>query len=182
MKKNNGKIHVTIPFCLKHLNNFLAKLSFKQIDELNYHASIEVGHKTIEFEGEDIKGHIKYIYQQNKKYEENIDKKIFRKNYQLAKNYEKAGRLIDAATIYEKIDCWEDAGRMREKQNVKDRKVTKHIHVNINEIFDKIKKEGFAVPYKCPSCGEVLKISGKLKNEKCPFCNTPLDIDTLKNS
>ena len=103
----------------------------------------------------------------------------------LAKNYEKALRLEDAVAIYEEIEMWDDAGRVRKtirEMEKKDREtVTKHIHINANDLLDKIKREGLAIPYKCPNCSGTLKIDGKIKATTCPYCDTDLDLETLND-
>ena len=101
-----------------------------------------------------------------------------------AKNFEIAERFEDAIKIYEDLEMWKDAGRVRRiKREIEMEKkeiITKHIHLNANELFDQIKIEGLSVPYKCPNCSGVLKITGH-KIETCPYCNSNLDLDTLSS-
>jgi len=97
-----------------------------------------------------------------------------------AQNFETALKLDEAIVIYDKYELWEDAGRCRKKQ--KETVTThKHIHVDANDLFDQIRTQGLAVPYKCPNCSGTLKIDGKKKLTECPFCGTELDIETLND-
>ena len=101
-----------------------------------------------------------------------------------AKNYEIAKRFDDVVSIYEELNIWKDAGRVRrikrkidvEKKGI----INRHIRVNANDLFNQIKKEGISVPYRCPNCSGILKISGK-RIETCPYCNSDLDLNTLSS-
>jgi hypothetical protein len=95
---------------------------------------------------------------------------------QKALNYEKAERWEDAAIIYEKLGLWEEAGRCRRRAKGK---TVKHVHVDANELFDQIKKQGLAVNYRCPKCGGHLDIDGSTRLKYCTFCGSPIDTRTL---
>lgn len=56
---------------------------------------------------------------------------------------------------------------------------TKVVHVNANSLFDQIRNQGLAIPYKCPNCSGTLKVDGMSKMEECPNCGSPLDMGTL---
>ena len=57
--------------------------------------------------------------------------------------------------------------------------MSRHIHVQANELFDQIRKEGLVIPYRCPSCKGTLKITGDRSQETSPYCDSDLDMDTL---
>jgi len=101
----------------------------------------------------------------------------------IAQNLEEAERYEEAAEIYEEIGEWGKAGKMRKLYRKSEREeiITKHIHINANDLFKQIKQEGLAIPYKCPNCAGTLKITGKKRFETCPYCNSDLDLDTLSD-
>lgn len=94
----------------------------------------------------------------------------------LAQNYEKAEKLENAALIYEELEMWEDAGRVRRKSKGS---TIKHVHVNANELFDVIRTQGLAFSYKCPNCGGNMNIDGTSQMHLCPFCGSTLNIEKL---
>jgi hypothetical protein len=101
-----------------------------------------------------------------------------RRTLERARNLEKAFRLEEAARTYEGLGLWEDAGRCRRKMRTE---VSKEIHVDVNDLFDRIKKEGTSVPYICPGCRGTVDIDGRKKSmTKCPYCGTTLDFEMLQ--
>lgn len=104
---------------------------------------------------------------------------------QMARNFEKAERFSDAAKLYEKCGLWEDAGRVRRKERDQKRKdrevVTRQIHVQANELFSQIQKNGLAISYTCPNCKGTLEITGTKRHEICPYCHSNVDMNTLSD-
>jgi rubrerythrin len=97
-----------------------------------------------------------------------------------ARNLESAFRLDEAAYMYERLDMYEDAGRCRRKKR---EEVSRHIHVDANEMFDQLQKKGTALPYLCPRCHGMVDIDGdKHRHEKCPYCGAMIDFQTLKRA
>ncbi|MCU0799060.1 MAG: hypothetical protein MUC62_05255 [Candidatus Thermoplasmatota archaeon] len=108
-----------------------------------------------------------------KKMEDELKKKT-----EQANNLFKAARYEDAALLFEQVGMWEEAGRARRKAK---ETVSKHIHVNANDLFSQIKREGLAIPYKCPNCAGVLKVTGDRQFTICPYCGSDIDLKTLSN-
>ncbi len=101
-----------------------------------------------------------------------------RRTLERARNLESAYRLEEAARTYEGLGFWEDAGRCRRKMR---EEVSREIHVDANDLFDRIQKEGTSVPYICPNCKGTVDIDGrKRKMTKCPYCGTTLDFEMLQ--
>jgi hypothetical protein len=101
-----------------------------------------------------------------------------RRTLERARNLEKAFRLDEAARTYEGLGLWEDAGRCR---RIMREEVSREIQVDVNDLFDKIKKEGTSVPYLCPNCRGTVDIDGRKKKlTKCPYCGTTLDFEMLQ--
>jgi hypothetical protein len=96
-----------------------------------------------------------------------------------AKNLELARRYEDAAREYEKLEMWKQAGEMREKGSTK---TVKHVNLNLNDLLDKLRDGGLAVPYKCRSCGASISVDGSSSVNGlkfCSYCGTATDTDTL---
>jgi DNA-directed RNA polymerase subunit RPC12/RpoP len=86
--------------------------------------------------------------------------------FQMAKTYETAYRLEDAAKIYENLGMWEDAGRVRKK----DKQFT-NITLDLNNLIDQLKKGNLATTYKCGNCGGNIGIDGETDVKGLKFCN-----------
>lgn len=97
-----------------------------------------------------------------------------------ARHLESAYRLDEAAFMYERMDMFEDAGRCRRK---KKEEVSRHIHVNANQLFDKLQQKGTALPYLCPRCHGMVEIDGvDHKYTTCPYCGATVDFETLRKA
>ncbi|MCU0853311.1 MAG: hypothetical protein MUC90_08690 [Thermoplasmata archaeon] len=98
-----------------------------------------------------------------------------------ARNFETARRFEDAATVYESLGLWQEAGRVREK---KDSKTVKHVTVNLNELINSLKTGGLAVPYKCSGCGATITIDRNTSADAlkfCSYCGSAINVDALTN-
>ncbi len=96
-----------------------------------------------------------------------------------AKNLELARRYEDAAKEYERLAMWKEAGVMREKGSSK---IVKHVNVDLNDLLDRIRDGGLAIPYKCKSCGADFSVDGSSNVNGlrfCSYCGTATDTDTL---
>ena len=96
-----------------------------------------------------------------------------------AKNLELAGRNEDAARVYESLGMWKEAGKARKEAGST---TIKHLSVNLNDLLDKLREGGFAVPYKCRICGAVMTIDKNSKAEsltRCAYCGTATNTDAL---
>jgi len=96
-----------------------------------------------------------------------------------AKNLELAGRNEDAARIYESLGMWKEAGKARKEAGST---TIKHVSVNLNDLLDKLREGGLAVPYKCRICGAVMTIDRNSKPEslkRCSYCGTATNTDAL---
>jgi len=97
-----------------------------------------------------------------------------------ARNLEASYRLDEAAFMYDRLDMFEDAGRCRRKKR---EEVSRHIHVNANDLFDKLQKRGTAIPYLCPQCHGMVDIDGENnRHTKCPYCGAMVDFETLRKT
>jgi hypothetical protein len=97
-----------------------------------------------------------------------------------ARNLEASYRLDEAAYMYERLDMYEDAGRCR---RMKKEDVSKHVHVNVNDLFEKLQKQGTALPYLCPRCHGMVDIDGgSNRHTRCPYCGASIDFDTLRKA
>lgn len=96
-----------------------------------------------------------------------------------AKNFELARRFEDAARSYESVGLWKEAGLVRER---KTSRTVKHVNVDLNDLIDKLREGGLAIPYKCRACGATITIDGTAtagRLHKCQYCGSTTDTDTL---
>jgi len=97
-----------------------------------------------------------------------------------ARNLEASYRLEEAAFLYDRLDMFEDAGRCRRKLK---EEVSRHIHVNANQLFDTLQQRGTAIPYLCPQCHGMVDIDGVNKRyTQCPYCGAAVDFETLRRA
>ncbi len=71
--------------------------------------------------------------------------------------------------------------RQKVRPTVEYRETTREVTVDINRLYDAIKTQGLAVPYRCPSCGGTLKLVGDRRFEKCPYCGSGVDVRILSD-
>ena len=99
---------------------------------------------------------------------------------QRARNYEKAFRYEDAAKLYEELDMWEDAGRVRKLAK---QEQIPQMKVDIGEIDRSVSISDSVVQRStigeiekplnnCPFCGK--KYNFKKTPKFCPYCNEEL--------
>ncbi len=96
-----------------------------------------------------------------------------------AKNLELAKRFEDAAKSYESIGLWKEAGLVREKTLSR---TVKHVNVDLNDLIDKLRDGGLAIPYKCKGCGATITVDGSStvgRLHKCQYCGSTTDTETL---
>ncbi len=97
----------------------------------------------------------------------------------LASNLQAAGRLLEAAQIYEDLRMYDKARKLREEQKqVTIRKID--ISVDLNEMIRQIGNGGITAVYRCPHCGGKLKITGDTSVSslrRCEHCRS--DIETM---
>lgn len=96
-----------------------------------------------------------------------------------ARNYEIARRYEDAAKSYESIGLWKEAGQVRERASTT---TVKHVNVDLNDLIDKLRDGGLAIPYKCRGCGATITIDGNSsigRLHKCQYCGSTTDMDTM---
>ncbi len=95
----------------------------------------------------------------------------------LAKNLEQAGRYEKAALIYEKLDDYDSARRMREKDKMVEVRHS-HVSVDLNALLKQFREGGIVAVYRCPSCNGKLKISKEstLKSLRfCEYCGSEIE-------
>ena len=88
------------------------------------------------------------------------------KKLELAKNYETAHRLEDSAQIYEELQMWEEAGRIRRKAQ----KMTT-MSVDVNKLIEQLRDGGISTTYDCTNCGAGIQIDGQTSVSGLKFCN-----------
>lgn len=96
-----------------------------------------------------------------------------------AKNLCTARRYEDAATIYESLELWKEAGDARERKGAR---TVKHVNVNLNDLIDKLRSGGLSVPYKCSSCGASIVVDRNTSPDGlkfCSYCGSSINTDAL---
>lgn len=96
-----------------------------------------------------------------------------------ARNFETARRYEDAAKSYESLGLWKEAGLVREKTLSH---TVKHVNVNLNDLIDRLRDGGLAIPYKCRGCGATITIDGSStlgRLYRCQYCGATTDMDTM---
>ena len=89
--------------------------------------------------------------------------------------YEKAGRTENLAELYELKGYLDEAKRIRTMGRTT-------VSVNVNELLNKIRDEGLAVPYRCPSCGASITVDSHSQPEGlrfCSYCGSAVNTDAL---
>lgn len=98
-----------------------------------------------------------------------------------AKNLELARRFEDSAQAYEGIGLWREAGEARER---KASRTVRHVTVNLNDMIERLKDGGLAVPFKCRSCGATITIDRDSSAEDlkfCEYCGSATNTEFLQN-
>lgn len=83
---------------------------------------------------------------------------------------ERAGRYEDAALAYERLDFLDKARALRERDKTS---TVRQVQVNLNHLLEQMRQGSLVIPFKCPSCGANIKISGETTPDKlarCPYC------------
>ena len=55
------------------------------------------------------------------------------------------------------------------------------VHIDADDLFGQIEREGSIVPYKCPYCLGRIRIDGSERIDECPYCGTGLDLNSLSS-
>ena len=104
-----------------------------------------------------------------------------RVNLQLkhAKNLVAAERFEDAATIYESLGMWKDAGDVRRTGK---RTVVTQVQVDVNSLIDQMRRGGLTSSYTCPACHSPIQITaqtdvGSLRH--CQHCGSVIQTTDL---
>ncbi len=71
--------------------------------------------------------------------------------------------------------------QQRTRPTVEVSRTVRHISVDMNQLYDQIMRGGMAVPYRCPSCGGTLKLDGGKRFERCPYCESDVDVKILSD-
>lgn len=98
-----------------------------------------------------------------------------------AKNLELARRYEDSARVYESLGLWKEAGETREK---KTSRTVKHVTVNLNDLIERLRDGGLAIPFKCRSCGATITIDKNSDSESlrfCEYCGSATNTELLQN-
>ncbi len=176
----SGSKRTEASICPNHIYKYLLEMELDELEELQEHGQIvqESGSTILVVRGENLDKILDNVIDDvkinnKKKMEEEV-----RKRTEQANNLFKAARYEDAALLFEQVGMWEEAGRARRKAK---ETVSKYIHVNANDLFSQIKREGLAIPYKCPNCAGVLKVTGDKQFTICPYCGSDIDLKTLSD-
>jgi DNA-directed RNA polymerase subunit RPC12/RpoP len=88
----------------------------------------------------------------------------------LADNIKAAGRLADAAEIYEQLGMYDEARELRSRER---QVIVKNldVSVNINQLLQQVKDGGIVAVYRCPHCGGKLTIDGNTNVDRLRRCN-----------
>ena len=89
--------------------------------------------------------------------------------------YERAGRTEDLAELYEWKGYLDEAKRIRTMGRTT-------VSVNVNDLLNKLKEGGLAVPYRCPSCGASITVDSHSTPEGlrfCSYCGSAVNTDVL---
>ncbi|OGS50164.1 MAG: hypothetical protein A3K65_01700 [Euryarchaeota archaeon RBG_16_68_12] len=96
---------------------------------------------------------------------------------------EQAYRFEEAARIYEELDMYEEAGRMRRMdRTVESRVKLTAVSLDLNDLLDQVKKGGLTVTYSCPNCRAPLRISGDTRPsglKACKYCGSTIETTGL---
>lgn len=123
------------------------------------------------------------ISQETIKWTETKDYKIHQ-NVSWALAAERAGRRDDAAQNWENAGFIEKAKDMRDQDRVVHHE-HKHVSVDVNRLIEMLSNSNYTIPYKCPSCGAVIKLSKDRGAEaflSCEYCHCSLklvDVESL---
>lgn len=177
-KNENGEIDSQDDYCEFHFRNELSEWTITELKEVQYHGSLKETEQIVELRGRKVDEIIQKLINEKVKERKIKKKKEKEEKIRMAKKLNIAGRYEESALLYEELEMWEEAGKVRKKEKVS---VTKIIHINANDLFNQIKREGLAIPYKCPNCSGTLKIDGVRIIEKCPYCGTDIDMKTLSS-
>jgi DNA-directed RNA polymerase subunit RPC12/RpoP len=166
-------------FCEFHFKRELMNFTLKILKEVHYHDSyFYPDGSELSFTGADVEDLIERAIQKKVKKRKEQNEREKQEKLERAHNLEDAGRYEDAAKLYEELEMWKHAGKARRRLK---ESVTKHIHIDANDLFKQIKTEGLSVPYKCPNCSGTLKIDGRKRFDECPYCGTDIDFKTLSD-
>ena len=97
------------------------------------------------------------------------------------KDLERSGRFEEAAQLYEELGMPDLAGEERMKAR-SSTSTTRHVMVDLNQLLEKLRVGGLALPYKCHSCGASINIDKDSRAEGltyCSYCGTRQDTDAL---
>ena len=84
----------------------------------------------------------------------------------MVQNFEKATRYEDVAKLYEELELWEDAGRVRRLAMT-----SRTVSVDLNALIRQLREGGVTSAYACPRCGASMKISGDTSADALGFCD-----------
>ena len=177
-KNENGEIYSQDDYCEFHFRNELSGWTISELKEVQYHGSLKESDQIIKLKGKKVDEIIQKIIIKKVREKKIKKKREKEEKIRMAKKLNIAGRYEESALLYEELEMWEEAGKVRNKEKLT---VTKIIHINANDLFNQIKKEGLAIPYKCPNCSGTLKIDGVRKIEQCPYCGADIDMKTLSS-
>ncbi|MGA1848031.1 MAG: hypothetical protein ACMUHB_01700 [Thermoplasmatota archaeon] len=97
----------------------------------------------------------------------------------LAREHEEAGRFGEAIKLYETLEMWKEAGRVRRRVEIEE-KVGKLITMEEKNIFERIREKGVIQEYRCMKCASTIKIDGEKEVLNCPYCDQEIDPERLK--
>ena len=98
-----------------------------------------------------------------------------------AKNLQLARRFEDSAQVYESIGMWKEAGETREKNTSM---TVKQVPVNLNDMIERLRDGGLAVPFKCRCCGARITVDRDSNAEdlkRCQYCGSATNTERLQD-
>ncbi len=88
-----------------------------------------------------------------------------------------AGRTEEAASIYERVGMWKEAGDTRQRA---ERHVV--VHLDVDALLETVRKAGISTNYRCPACGGSIPIAGNTMPSalrQCEYCGSTIQTADL---
>jgi len=84
-----------------------------------------------------------------------------------------------AAKIYQQLRMWKEAGETRRAGR---RRIVTQVHVDLNDLVDRVRRAGIVTDYTCPACRGRIHISGETTPANlgtCEYCGSVIQTTDL---
>ncbi len=179
---DDGNTSIT-NFCSHHFKSGLGALEFGILNDLKEKGEhlYEDG-STLTLKGKGLRTLLNNSIRKKEnsvtKIEEEEEEEEKDERIDLAREHEEAGRFGEAIKLYEILEMWKEAGRVRRRVEIEET-VGKLITMEERNIFDRIKEKGVTLQYRCMKCASTIRIDGENEVLNCPYCDQEIDIDKL---